>query len=80
MNERMKSVQNLLLEALEIENPQDREAFLVEACGADSALRAEVEELIRAESAAGGFLPETPATGHSGEDGSGRIIPGGNGR
>ena len=60
MNERVKSVKNLLLEALEIENPQDRDRFLAAACGGDLVLRAEVEELIGAQAAAGGFLPETP--------------------
>jgi len=61
MNDRLKSVQNLLLEALEIENVTERAAFLSDACGEDLALRQEIEELLRAQASAGHFLPENPA-------------------
>jgi hypothetical protein len=61
MNKRVRSIQNLLLAALEIENPSERTAFLTKACGTDSELRTEIEELLRAQAAAGHFLPENPA-------------------
>jgi serine/threonine protein kinase len=55
-------------EALEIESPADRAAFLERACGGDAALRAGVEALLQAHQEAGRFLdpagvlpsPETP--------------------
>jgi hypothetical protein len=40
--------------------PEERAAFLAEACGADAALRAEVESLLAGERELGGFL-ERPA-------------------
>jgi eukaryotic-like serine/threonine-protein kinase len=61
MNERVESLQNLLLEALEIQDAAPRAAFLDQACAGDAALRQEIEELLEAESAAGKFLPEQPA-------------------
>ena len=60
MNERIRAVQNLLLEALEIPDATERQKFLAHACGADLALRREVEELLDAEAASGAFLPDTP--------------------
>ncbi len=63
MNDRVKSVQKLLLEALEIQDGHERSEFLARACGADNGLRMEIEELIRAQEAAGAFLPEEPAPG-----------------
>ncbi len=61
MNDRLKSVQNLLLEALEIESASERAAFVSEACAGNLALQKEIEELIRAQDSAGHFLPENPA-------------------
>ncbi len=63
MGDRIKSVRNLLLEAVEIQDEQERSHFLSQACGPDLSLRNEVEELIRAQAAAGAFLPEQPASG-----------------
>jgi serine/threonine protein kinase/WD40 repeat protein len=40
--------------------PEEREAFLAGACGTDEVLRRRLEELLKAEAAAGAFLPETP--------------------
>jgi serine/threonine protein kinase len=40
--------------------PEGRAAFLTRACGTDAALRGRVEELLRADAEAGGFLPTDP--------------------
>jgi WD40 repeat protein/serine/threonine protein kinase len=61
MSEQQNSLRTIFVEALEIEDVEQRAAFLAQACGADSALRREVEELIQAHAAAGKFLPEQPA-------------------
>jgi hypothetical protein len=61
MNEETNSVQSILVEALEIEDPQQRAAFLARACGSGSALHREVEDLIQAHTAAHEFLPDQPA-------------------
>lgn len=42
--------------ALELATPQERAAFLAEACGANTALRADVEGLLQALNKAGNFL------------------------
>jgi serine/threonine protein kinase/Tfp pilus assembly protein PilF len=52
----------IYLQAMELGSPQQRQAFLNEACGDDAALRAEVESLIEAGDRAGEFL-ESPAAG-----------------
>jgi serine/threonine protein kinase len=57
-------------EALEIESPADRAAFMERACGGDASLRAGVDALLQAHQEAGRFLdpagvlpsPETPGT------------------
>ena len=67
----MESVQRLLLEALEIDDPRKRAAFLLDNCGADRALRQEVEELIRVEAQAVRFLPDLP-----GHQGARAVMPG----
>ncbi len=46
-------VKSIFGRALEIESPSQRSAFLGEACAADPALRAEVEDLLRARRAPG---------------------------
>ena len=61
MTERLRIIQNLLLEASEMAEPQRRTAFLTQACGADRALRQEVEELLQSEADARNFLPGQPA-------------------
>jgi WD40 repeat protein/serine/threonine protein kinase/tetratricopeptide (TPR) repeat protein len=60
MNLPEHSLRSIFLAALEIGDAQEREDFLSKTCGADSALRREVEELLQAEAAAGLFLPEKP--------------------
>ena len=61
-NNRANAVQDILLQALEIEDRQHREAFLEQACHGDAGMRREVEDLIRAAESAGGFLPREPGT------------------
>jgi len=51
-----KSPQHLFNEALERSDPVKRAGFLDEACGADTALRERVEQLLRAHHEAGGFF------------------------
>ncbi len=46
----------LFLQALEVRSPEERTALLDKACGGDSALRAEVEQLLKAHEEAGNFL------------------------
>ena len=46
----------LFLQALEARSPAERTALLDKACGGDSALRAEVEQLLKAHEEAGNFL------------------------
>src|SRR5262245_21720085 len=53
--ERWQAVKALLDGALR-RSPGERSAFLVEACGADAALRAEVESLLAVGDGASGFL------------------------
>ena len=61
--------------------PGEREAFLEQACGADSSLRTEVESLLRAEEKAGGFLQDLavdeltePGDGIAGSLAPGRMV------
>src|SRR5262245_4819215 len=47
-------------QALDLESPQERTAFLERACGANQALRARVEALLQSHRAAGSFLQAGP--------------------
>jgi serine/threonine-protein kinase len=58
--ERWQAVKELLARALE-RAPGERPAFLKEACGADAALRHEVESLLAAAEDTAGFLEPPPA-------------------
>jgi hypothetical protein len=58
--ERWQAVKGLLDRALE-RAPGERAAFLAGACGADAALRREVESLLAAGERTGGFLEPPPA-------------------
>jgi WD40 repeat protein/serine/threonine protein kinase len=51
----------LFEQALDLESPAERLAFLKGACGPDLALAARVRELLVAHEATGGFLPGKPA-------------------
>ena len=44
----MGDERTIFLEALEKRSPQERAAFLEQACGGDASLRARVEELLAA--------------------------------
>ena len=48
MNEQ-ESLETVLEQALELADPQERAAYLAEACGDNEAMRAEVESLLAAE-------------------------------
>jgi serine/threonine protein kinase/WD40 repeat protein/Flp pilus assembly protein TadD len=61
MNEELRRVKELFLTALE-KGPDERAAFLGAACGADEALRRQVQTLLDRHEQAGGFL-ERPAAG-----------------
>jgi eukaryotic-like serine/threonine-protein kinase len=68
MDDSTKTLRAIFAEAAEISNASERAAFLVEACGADGALRSRVEGLLRAHKGAGGFLK--PASDALAGDGS----------
>jgi serine/threonine-protein kinase len=60
--ERWETVREVLAEALE-RTPDQRAVFLVEACGGDAELQAEIESLLQVEESAIGFLePPEPMT------------------
>ena len=56
-------VKSIFGRALEIESPDERSAFLREACAAAPALRSEVEDLLRAIGGAGDFMNQPAPTG-----------------
>jgi len=56
-------VRTVFLQALEIQDAQQQEAFLVSACKSNSALRAQVEELLQANVAGARFLRAEPRSG-----------------
>jgi len=58
MGDTRKSVRALFDEAAEVESTVARRTFLDRECDGDAALRAEVEELLRAHERAGGFLAD----------------------
>ncbi len=53
--------QSIFLEALQKETPEERTAFLAEACGGDEGVRHEIEMLLKAHNKVGGFLQGAPA-------------------
>src|SRR5947209_313735 len=52
---------SIFLEALQKPSPDERAAFLDQACGGNPELRRSVELLLRAHDRAGGFLADSPA-------------------
>ena len=58
MAELHKSLRAIFDEASELSDEESRRAFLDQACGNDAALRAQVEELLRSQEMAGGFLAD----------------------
>jgi non-specific serine/threonine protein kinase/serine/threonine-protein kinase len=69
MDAEFRRVKELFLAALEQGGPDERAAFLGEACGADEALRRQVQALLERHEEAGGFL-EQPAGGPLPTEGS----------
>jgi len=67
------SEQAVFAEAVQLDTPEARAAFLDGACGADAALRQRVEALLRAAENAGDFL-EDPPTGLSGAVGANALM------
>ena len=63
MNPDLSRVEALFHEALQLPNLAERQAFLAEACAGDTNLWNQVWELLRAHSAAAGFLDETVQVG-----------------
>src|SRR6516162_2917696 len=55
MSDRSEQAKSIFLEAIEKQAPAQWPAFLGQACGGDTALRAEVERLLRARSELGSF-------------------------
>ena len=53
--------EQIFLRAVELRTPQQQVAFLDEACGADSRLRASVASLLKHHAVAGAFLEAPPA-------------------
>jgi serine/threonine protein kinase/Tfp pilus assembly protein PilF len=62
MNECGPDVMSVFSEALECASPEERAAYIAEACGPDGMLRGRVEDLLRAHQGAGNFLRGVPAT------------------
>src|ERR1041385_4171141 len=58
MNDSNKLPREIFNEAVEILDAKQRAEYLASACGADAALREQVEALIQSHEAAGGFLRE----------------------
>jgi hypothetical protein len=52
------SLRTVFADAMEIEDAQQRAAFLDRVCGKDTALRRDIEGLINAQAQAGQFLPD----------------------
>jgi tetratricopeptide (TPR) repeat protein/serine/threonine protein kinase len=70
-------VKSIFGRALEITSPAEREAYLARACGGDPRLRAEVESLLQAGQAAGGFFADLRPPPGLTIDQSGSERPGG---
>src|SRR5262245_20567429 len=60
MNAQQNKAKTIFLNALEIPSPAQRQEYLVAECGADEALRREVEDLLRHFEGIGSFLEATP--------------------
>ena len=58
MSTRVPREKAVFCEALEIADPEQRRQFLDQACGADKALREQVEELLALSQSAGDFFEE----------------------
>ena len=56
MDPRKQRIEAIFGAALELTTPEQREVYLARACGDDTALRLEIEQLIQAYDKAGSFL------------------------
>jgi len=56
MNENQKTIELILLEALETEDAQERAAYMDQVCGSDTSMRAELEVLLSSHEQAGDFM------------------------
>jgi serine/threonine protein kinase/Tfp pilus assembly protein PilF len=56
-----RSEKSIFLTALERQAGRQRDAFVAEACGGDAQLRAQVEDLLRAQQHSGGTVDQVPA-------------------
>src|SRR5437016_2948790 len=78
MAESRKSLRAIFDEASEMPAGDQRRAYLDEACRGDAALRANIEELLRAQETAGGFLADpkrdTPGANDPAIEGEGAQI------
>ena len=68
------SLRTLFVEAIEIEDPVERAAFLDRHCGRETDIRLRVDALIRAHDLPGGFLPAGPVVSPSVDEGPGSVI------
>ena len=60
MTKQQVDIESIFDRAVELDSPEQRQAFLEEACGGDRELRARVESLLRASNDAGSFLEKPP--------------------
>lgn len=60
-----QSFESIFAQAIEIENPEIRQAYISRACGEDDQLRIQVERLVDAHFAAGDFLADFEANGQT---------------
>jgi serine/threonine-protein kinase len=68
MADSLAEVKSIFGEAVEIRSPAERAAYLDQACGGDSRLRAEVESLLQAKQDAGRFLSGPASAAGAGSD------------
>jgi WD40 repeat protein/serine/threonine protein kinase len=68
MAESRKSLRAIFDEVSEIPAGDQRRVYLDEACGENAALRADVEELLRAQETAGGFLADPKREARGGDE------------
>ena len=73
MDEEQKSLRTLFGEAVEIESPEQRAAYLQRVCGDNSELRQQIEKLIQAGERAGNFLRTQSPTMQGADPGPGDL-------
>jgi serine/threonine protein kinase len=63
MDPRKQRIEAVFDQAVELKSPEERAAYLSQACGDEPQLRREIEELLQADERAGGFLAATLSEG-----------------